>query len=73
MNEKDFIFSKDIELDCIVKWTATSNIAIVKYWGKLENQIPQNQFNIQESESPASESKSQESKSEFLDSQSILN
>ena len=42
MNEKDFIFSKDIELDGIVKWTAPSNIAIVKYWGKLENQIPQN-------------------------------
>ena len=40
MNEKDFIFSKDIELDGIVKWTAPSNIAIVKYWGKLENQIP---------------------------------
>ena len=42
MNEKDFIYSKDIELDGIVKWTAPSNIAIVKYWGKLENQIPQN-------------------------------
>ena len=42
MNEKDFIFSKDIKLDGIVKWTAPSNIAIVKYWGKLENQIPQN-------------------------------
>ena len=42
MNEKDFIYSKDIELDGIVRWTAPSNIAIVKYWGKLENQIPQN-------------------------------
>lgn len=42
MNEKDFIYSKDIKLDGIVKWTAPSNIAIVKYWGKLENQIPQN-------------------------------
>ena len=42
MNEKDFIYSKDITLDGEVKWTAPSNIAIVKYWGKLENQIPQN-------------------------------
>jgi diphosphomevalonate decarboxylase len=42
MNEKDFIYSKDIQLSGIVKWTAPSNIAIVKYWGKLDNQIPQN-------------------------------
>jgi len=42
MNEKDFIYSKEIKLEGIVKWTAPSNIAIVKYWGKLENQIPQN-------------------------------
>ena len=42
MNEKDFIYSKDISLEGEVKWTAPSNIAIVKYWGKLENQIPQN-------------------------------
>ena len=41
MNEKDFIYSKDIQLSGIVKWTAPSNIAIVKYWGKLDNQIPQ--------------------------------
>ena len=42
MNEKDFIYSKDIILNGEVEWTAPSNIAIVKYWGKLENQIPQN-------------------------------
>uniref|UniRef100_A0A3Q2XTX1 Diphosphomevalonate decarboxylase-like N-terminal domain-containing protein n=1 Tax=Hippocampus comes TaxID=109280 RepID=A0A3Q2XTX1_HIPCM len=24
------------------KWKAPSNIALVKYWGKLENQIPAN-------------------------------
>ena len=42
MNEKDFIYSKDFTLNGEVKWTAPSNIAIVKYWGKLENQIPQN-------------------------------
>ena len=42
MNEKDFIYSKDIKLNGVVKWSAPSNIAIVKYWGKLENQIPQN-------------------------------
>jgi len=42
MNEKNFIYSKDFTLNGEVKWTAPSNIAIVKYWGKLENQIPQN-------------------------------
>ena len=42
MDEKDFIYSKEILLEGEVKWTAPSNIAIVKYWGKLENQIPQN-------------------------------
>tara|TARA_B100000586_G_scaffold194620_1_gene143606 strand:+ start:548 stop:1630 length:1083 start_codon:yes stop_codon:yes gene_type:complete len=42
MNEKDFICSKDIKLNGVVRWSAPSNIAIVKYWGKLENQIPQN-------------------------------
>ena len=25
-----------------VSWTSPSNIALVKYWGKKQNQIPQN-------------------------------
>lgn len=44
ISEKDFIlnpydFSKK---KGIVKWEAPSNIALVKYWGKKQNQIPAN-------------------------------
>lgn len=43
-SEKDFIpklynFSEE---SGVVKWEAPSNIALVKYWGKRENQIPAN-------------------------------
>lgn len=44
MTEKDFIpqqYSGKVE-DGAVSWSAPSNIALVKYWGKLENQIPAN-------------------------------
>ncbi|WP_273568185.1 diphosphomevalonate/mevalonate 3,5-bisphosphate decarboxylase family protein [Maribacter halichondriae] len=44
MTEKDFIpstYSNEIN-EGIVAWKAPSNIALVKYWGKKENQIPAN-------------------------------
>ncbi|MFX0556455.1 diphosphomevalonate/mevalonate 3,5-bisphosphate decarboxylase family protein [Maribacter sp. CXY002] len=44
MTEKDFIPSKYQELkeQGQVSYTSPSNIALVKYWGKKENQIPAN-------------------------------
>jgi len=42
--ENDFIpskYSNTIE-NGIFKWSAPSNIALVKYWGKKENQVPAN-------------------------------
>ena len=44
MTEKDFIpkpYSKAIE-NGSVTWSSPSNIALVKYWGKKEGQIPEN-------------------------------
>jgi len=44
-SEKDFIpksYTNNIEFGSF-KWSAPSNIALVKYWGKKENQIPANQ------------------------------
>lgn len=44
MRENDFIpqaFNKNIEKG-IVTWQSPSNIALVKYWGKKDNQIPAN-------------------------------
>jgi len=44
MTEKDFIpsaYSKTIESG-VFEWSAPSNIALVKYWGKKANQIPAN-------------------------------
>ena len=44
MREQDFIpkqFSKQIEKGKVA-WESPSNIALVKYWGKKENQIPAN-------------------------------
>ncbi len=43
-SEKDFIFNSNfptIEATSF-EWSAPSNIALVKYWGKKENQIPAN-------------------------------
>jgi len=44
MTERDFIpqpYSKSVKSGK-VSWESPSNIAIVKYWGKRENQIPEN-------------------------------
>jgi diphosphomevalonate decarboxylase len=44
LSEKDFVinqFSTSVEKGSF-KWSAPSNIALVKYWGKKEHQIPAN-------------------------------
>ncbi len=44
ISEKDFIFSSGTT-ECkqgSFTWSAPSNIALVKYWGKKENQVPAN-------------------------------
>ena len=44
VSEKDFIsnqFTAIIEKGSF-QWSSPSNIALVKYWGKKENQIPAN-------------------------------
>ncbi len=44
MTEQDFIlktYNSNVERGS-VKWSSPSNIALVKYWGKKENQIPEN-------------------------------
>ena len=41
--EKDFITSHHNTIEsAIFEWSAPSNIALVKYWGKKEHQIPAN-------------------------------
>ena len=42
MIEQDFICTDNFEANGIVKCKSPSNIALVKYWGKKDNQIPQN-------------------------------
>jgi diphosphomevalonate decarboxylase len=44
ISEKDFIFTKKTETrhKGSFEWSAPSNIALVKYWGKKDNQIPAN-------------------------------
>ena len=44
MLEKDFLFPENVDLPIrgSVCYKAPSNIALVKYWGKKENQIPAN-------------------------------
>ena len=42
-SEKDFIAGKSNTIETAAfEWSAPSNIALVKYWGKKENQIPAN-------------------------------
>ena len=43
-SEKDFIANQLTETieNGSFQWSAPSNIALVKYWGKKENQIPAN-------------------------------
>jgi diphosphomevalonate decarboxylase len=42
--EKDFVYNHNFELidGGISEWSAPSNIALVKYWGKKDHQIPAN-------------------------------
>ncbi len=42
--EKDFVFKESLEpvVGGSFQWSAPSNIALVKYWGKKEHQIPAN-------------------------------
>ncbi|MDR2222112.1 MAG: diphosphomevalonate decarboxylase [Flavobacteriaceae bacterium] len=46
MNIQDFIFKQEVDTSKVMQgvfsWSAPSNIALVKYWGKKENQIPAN-------------------------------
>ena len=43
VSEKDFIATNYTTIEkANFKWSAPSNIALVKYWGKKENQIPAN-------------------------------
>jgi len=42
MIEKDFVNIDNFLSEGIVKWNSPSNIALVKYWGKKDNQIPKN-------------------------------
>ena len=46
MTEKDFIFKASIAIEPLtngsVSWQSPSNIALIKYWGKTEPQIPKN-------------------------------
>ncbi|MCH3885957.1 diphosphomevalonate/mevalonate 3,5-bisphosphate decarboxylase family protein [Tenacibaculum aquimarinum] len=44
MNTSEFIFSSEVEQveKLSAKWQTPSNIALVKYWGKSEPQIPKN-------------------------------
>ena len=45
MTEKDFIstvFDSSTVLSGKYSWKTPSNIALVKYWGKKEHQIPEN-------------------------------
>ncbi len=46
INEADFIYKENNELpvvnEGIFTWSSPSNIALVKYWGKKDNQIPAN-------------------------------
>lgn len=46
MTIKDFIFDREVDLTSVVQgtfsWSSPSNIALVKYWGKKDNQIPAN-------------------------------
>ena len=44
MKKEDFIFTHnyDSSLEGCYRWESPSNIALVKYWGKSEDQIPKN-------------------------------
>ncbi len=42
MNKDPFVFDTPLEAHFQTKWQAPSNIALVKYWGKLGAQMPKN-------------------------------
>ena len=42
MKKNDFIFNSDQVIEGETKWIAPSNIALVKYWGKKNIQLPKN-------------------------------
>ncbi|MTG96955.1 MULTISPECIES: diphosphomevalonate/mevalonate 3,5-bisphosphate decarboxylase family protein [Myroides] len=46
MNIEDFIFNQEVDKSTALQgtftWSAPSNIALVKYWGKIGDQIPAN-------------------------------
>ena len=42
MKENDFIYESNQVVEGQVKWIAPSNIALVKYWGKKNVQLPEN-------------------------------
>ena len=46
MIEKDFVFNSPVPAELIdkgdVSWQSPSNIALIKYWGKTDPQIPKN-------------------------------
>ena len=42
MRESEFVLKKDEKLEGSSKWISPSNIALVKYWGKYDSQIPKN-------------------------------
>ena len=71
MIEKDFVNIDNFLSEGIVKWSSPSNIALVKYWGKKNNQIPQNpsiSFTLSESLTTTSvEFKPKKNKVNFID------
>ena len=42
MNLNAFISKKTTPVDYLTSWEAPSNIALIKYWGKQDSQIPKN-------------------------------
>ena len=42
MTEKDFVFKKIELITGKITWESPSNIALVKYWGKYNEQLPKN-------------------------------
>ena len=42
MNTNSFIFQTNVQGQYRTKWQAPSNIALVKYWGKYGEQLPEN-------------------------------
>ena len=71
MIEKDFVNIDNFLSEGIVKWSSPSNIALVKYLGNKNNQIPQNpsiSFTLSKSITTTSvEFKPKKNKANFID------